>query len=63
MNPSVRLPTRVGFDLNDCEKVSLLEKLEVEHGFKRDVPTMFISEVRRWGACRRSRQYGAEEAV
>ena len=44
VDPSVRLPTRVGFDLNDCEKVSLLEKLEVEHGFRRDVPTMFVFE-------------------
>ncbi|KAL3895009.1 MAG: hypothetical protein SGPRY_013641, partial [Prymnesium sp.] len=44
VDENVRLPTRVGFDLNDCEKVSLLEKLEAEHGFKRDVPTMFISE-------------------
>jgi len=42
--PGVRLPTRVGFDLNDCEEVSLLDVLEQEHGLRRDVPTMFISE-------------------
>ena len=42
--PDVRLPTRVGFDLNDCESTSLLDLLEAEHGLKRDVPTMFISE-------------------
>lgn len=44
VNPEVRLPERVGFDLNDCEHTSLLDKLEAEHGFRRDVPTMFISE-------------------
>ena len=43
-NPGTILPTRVGFDLNDCEQVSLLDKLEAEHGLRRDVPTMFISE-------------------
>ena len=43
-NPGVRLPTRVGFDLNDCEQTSLLDLLEREHGLKRDVPTLFISE-------------------
>ena len=42
--PDVRLPTRVGFDLNDCETTSLLDLLEREHGFKRGVPTLFISE-------------------
>ena len=44
VNPEVRLPERVGFDLNDCEQTSLLDKLEAQHGFRRDVPTMFISE-------------------
>jgi len=44
VNPDVRLPERIGFDLNDCEHMSLLDKLEAEHGFDRDVPTMFISE-------------------
>ena len=44
VNPDVRLPTRIGFDLNDCEHTSLLDKLAAEHGFRRDVPTMFISE-------------------
>jgi O-methyltransferase involved in polyketide biosynthesis len=43
-NPSVRLPARVGFDLNDCEHTSLLDTLEAEHGLRRDVPTLFISE-------------------
>ena len=31
-------------DLNDCETTSLLDMLESEHGLRRDVPTMFISE-------------------
>jgi len=44
VDPDVRLPTRIGFDLNDCEERSLLELLEQEHGLRRDVPTMFISE-------------------
>jgi O-methyltransferase involved in polyketide biosynthesis len=44
VDPDVRLPARVGFDLNDCEQRSLLDLLEREHGFRRDVPTMFISE-------------------
>lgn len=44
VKPDVRLPTRVGFDLNGCEETSLLDLLEREHGLKRDVPTMFISE-------------------
>jgi len=43
-HPDVIMPTRVGFDLNDCEQSSLLDKLEAEHGLRRDVPTMFISE-------------------
>lgn len=44
VNPEVRLPSRVGFDLNDCANTSLLELLQREHGFRRDLPTMFISE-------------------
>eukprot|EP00966_Prymnesium_polylepis_P304668 7039083-Prymnesium_polylepis.1 len=44
VDPTVRLPTRLGFDLNDCEQVSLLDKLEAEHGLQRGVPTLFISE-------------------
>jgi len=44
VDPTVRLPTRVGFDLNECESISLLDKLEAEHGLRRDVPTLFISE-------------------
>ena len=40
----MRLPTRIGWDLNDCEHSSLLDHLADEHGFRRDVPTMFISE-------------------
>jgi len=44
VDPKVRLPTRVGFDLNGCEETSLLELLENEHGLRRDVPTLFISE-------------------
>lgn len=44
VNQEVRLPTRVGFDLNDCADRSLLDLLEKEHGLRRDVPTMFISE-------------------
>merc|ERR1719163_1395998 len=44
VNPDVRLPARVGFDLNDCAEKSLLGLLESEHGLRRDVPTMFISE-------------------
>jgi len=43
-NPETRLPTLIGMDLNDCEQSSLLDKLEAEHGFKRNVPTMFVSE-------------------
>ena len=43
-NPGVRLPTRVGWDLNDCEENSLLDHLEKNYGLRRDVPTMFISE-------------------
>ena len=42
--PETRLPTRVGWDLNDCEHSSLLDHLEEVHGFRRDVPTMFVSE-------------------
>ena len=44
VKPDVRLPTRIGWDLNDCEHSSLLDHLADEHGFRRDVPTMFISE-------------------
>ena len=44
VDPNVRLPTRVGFDLNGCERTSLLDLLEREHGLRRDVPTLFISE-------------------
>jgi len=44
VNPEVRLPTRVGFDLNGCEETSLLDLLETQHGLRRDVPTLFISE-------------------
>ena len=40
----MRLPTRIGWDLNDCEHKSLLAHLESTAGFRRDVPTMFISE-------------------
>ena len=50
VDPDVRLPARVGFDLNDCEQRSLLDLLEREHGFRRDVPTMFISEAVMFGA-------------
>jgi len=44
VDPNARLPTRVGWDLNDCEQSSLLDHLASEHGFRRDVPTMFVSE-------------------
>ena len=44
VKPDVRLPTRIGWDLNDCEHSSLLDHLAEQHGFRRDVPTMFISE-------------------
>ena len=46
VDPQVNLPTLVGFNLNDCEHESLLARLEEGYGFKRDVPTLFISEVR-----------------
>jgi len=41
---ATRLPTLVGWDLNECERASLLDHLEKEHGLRRDVPTLFISE-------------------
>jgi len=44
VNPQVNLPTLVGMDLNDCEHSSLLAHLEEGYGFKRDAPTLFISE-------------------
>jgi len=42
--PETRLPTRVGWDLNDCEDASLIDHLEERHGFVRGRPTLFISE-------------------
>jgi len=39
-----RLPSLMGFDLNDCAKESLIDRLVAEHGFKRTLPTLFISE-------------------
>lgn len=42
--PETRLPTLVGWDLNDCATSSLIDHLVATTGFKRDVPTMFISE-------------------
>ena len=44
VKPEIQLPTLVGMDLNECETSSLLARLEAEHGFKRGVPTLFISE-------------------
>jgi len=44
VDPQVHLPTLVGFNLNDCEHESLLSRLEEGYGFKRDAPTLFISE-------------------
>ena len=43
-DPSARLPTLVGFDLNDCEHTSLLAHLEEAAGLDRSLPTLFISE-------------------
>mmetsp|Transcript_73806 Transcript_73806/g.123303 ORF Transcript_73806/g.123303 Transcript_73806/m.123303 type:complete len:779 (-) Transcript_73806:405-2741(-) len=43
-HPGIRLPTLVGWDLSECEHASLLSHLETAEGFRRDLPTMFISE-------------------